>query len=479
MGNKTFQSISKTWVFAWLGLTILLITTFVNCSKSKSHQSGAEPVVSQSESISIKTLEIQNYSLGGNLNYETRLLKIESNNSSTPVYAQFVKSCPSGQCPVVVISDPYSGISWSGETIDAQWCGRANATTGYSWSDENGPLYQVGSSIGTLNYKCNSPQEAANIGGLFLLSEINIMIIYGRFYAGRTLDDYVNEFVRASESLNQISEVDINRVAFFGASLGGFITLNSALRTNAKLKGLVVMSPLIDIGEQLDYIESLPSKVNANSSLLSRFQKFFDPYQRRVYGFTGGARLPSASTQYEKFRPSSVSANLKVPTLLIEDDWDTLIPVAPAKQMADAIPSQVNKIWFQHATGIDYNTFVMDHRQPGEGLTGNNTYPLYMLYLFDLLIPEVANPNLYYDYNELTLAFSQFRQAQSRGQNIQWLRPLGLKFCRSGLSMIDLSSSGMTMSARAYLAGIVTNLWGITKSENEVCNYLQSSNWPN
>ncbi len=461
-----------------LGLSFLLlmfvVLGFTNCSKNNDPMT---TTVGQ-EVLSVKTLDTQTYSLGPTLNYESRLLKVESNISTTPVYAQFVRGCTSGKCPVVIISDPYSGISWSGESVDSQWCGRPNASTGYKYADENGPLFSAGTSVGTLNFICKSPQEAANIGGLFVLSDINILVVFGRFYSGRSLDDYVNEFVRVSESINQIPEIDTNRVAFFGASLGGFITLNATMRTKTVLKALVAMSPLIDLDEQLKYIDSMPSRMTSNNELLIQFQKFFDPYQRRIYAFTGGTRPANNSNLLDDFKPGNFAPKLNIPTLLIEDEWDTLIPVEPAKQLAEMKTSLLSQIWFQHATSIDYNSFAIDHHQTGEGMTSNNTYPLYMLYLYDYLIPDTSAPNLYYDYNELTVAFSQFRQAQVRGQDIHWLRNLGLKFCRSGLTMIDLSTAGMTFSARTYMAGIVTNLWGVTKSETEICDYLQNSAWP-
>jgi cephalosporin-C deacetylase-like acetyl esterase len=457
----------------------LFIFNFTNCSSTDGKPPQApvstNPTVPNPEVLNLEVLGNGTYSII-NLDYPVKLLKIKSNLNSEPVFAEFVSAC-SSKCPLVIISDPYYGIDWTGDSLDSKWALRPNASTGYSFADEDGPNYQLNTTIGTVSYGLKNITEIAELGGLFLPNNISIMIVHSRFYRGRNLKNYIADFVRAVNATPLLAEVNTDRIGFLGTSLGGFVALNSALESQIKPKTLVLQSPLIDLAAQLNYIIQLPNLIHSNEELLLEYQKFFDSYVRRIYDFTGGAESENTRA-YDPYRPAQLAPRISVPTLLLNDDWDTLIPMATARQLAQLNPTSIFPIWFQHATNINYNTFSMDHGQSSEGQNYTNTWPQYHLFMYRYLLNPSDPVTLYYHYTDLTMAYVQFHDAQLRGQDVGWLKSQLLNYCRPNLNMVDISGSGINVTGTYYLASIIQHIWNVTKSENEICSYLETASWP-
>lgn len=430
---------------------------------------GAGAVDAGPETLSVDVLSTQPYMLAGTT-YQARQLAIRSSVDPEPVFALFVPGC-TATCPVVVISEPYKGIDWTQDPVDARWAGRTGASAGYTWPDEDGPGYVPQKTIGTVRYALTSTTDLGNEGGIFLLNHVSVLVVLDRFYHGRNMEAYVSDFVRADNALPLIHEVDPTHVGFLGISLGGFVALGAQARVTVPPQALVLESPLMSLTAQFDYVDSLPGAVPATK--LGEYQQFFDPYLRRVTDFTKGppAAVPQAFTPYE---PDARAKSLRAPTLLMHDDWDTLVPVAPSRALAKASTKDVEAVFFQHATPVNFATFDMNHQQPSEGLSANVGYSLYEMFFLQHLLPAPAPVTLYYDHAALAKAMGEFHAASQRGQDVSWLRPRLVDFCRPGLLLYDLSTDMSAQSPTEVLAAIASNVWGTPTTPATACAWASA-----
>lgn len=440
-------------------LCAILAALYTNCSGSNL-QSAAIENRPQGGSVKVTQLGQGSYPAGGDLTY--RLLKLEVNGKS-PTYAEWISNGKSTRSAAVLLSDPYSGVGWTDNAIDQKWATRPNASTGYVYADEDGPNFNPATSS-SLGYQLIPPVQVGDQGAFALLNGASVLIVHGRFYAGGTLENEVDEIVTGLRFLAEQPEVDRNRIGIFGSSWGAFEAIHGSARSPSTARPIagVAIAPPTNFVAQLQYLQqSIPTLTSP--AKLAEYQDFFDPYVRRIL-----------ASNYANFSTSFLATNLKTPFLVIHDQWDTLIPHAQSVSLKEAKPALIELLQFPHETGINFNTFALDHQQSTEGMTTESAFALAQIYLFNRIFLQAEPKMIYTDAAKLMETIAYFRQKQLAGIDISWLKPRLVEMCAPNLSIVD-SSTGESATGPLFLATAMT-LWGWNQTENTVCAYLANHN---
>lgn len=432
------------------GLALCLF--FVNCSGGSS--GGPAPIsVEGGLGVMTKLSEVP-YSVDSS-DFTIENYKLSA--TSGPIYFQFVSAC-STKCPVVVVSMPYTGITWSNDPQDLAWAAKDPSGAGILAADVNGPDYLEGSGE-VIPYYNSSISDAVGFGGIFLKSEVSTIIVYNRFYLGRSLDQYANDFTQVLNHLQNFPSIDISQVATIGSSMGGFVALHGSRTAKVKPKVMVGVTPLLDLPNQFDFMSSVATRIYGNPSLLLSTQNFFRSYLRRM-------------KNVKEFYTSELLAqqNSTSKVLVIHDTWDTVVPISQWQQFGSI--RSLDSFIFQHASEIDHNSFKIDHSQASEGFSNNAALPIYMSYILSRLKPDSQSKNVYYDSSVLLTTLTQVKEAQDRGQNISWLKNFMTDLCTSNLMMKDFTGALVTLAGSQFVGGVLLNIWNAPTSIEDGCNYL-------
>ncbi len=433
---------------------ILTSIAFVNCSSPVN----TTPDLSLSNATdSLIALSETPYSIDSS-NYTVKNYKLVT--TSGIIFFQFVSAC-STKCPVVVVSLPYTGVAWSQDLLDVEWGKKDPSGKGVVTPDVNGPGYNS-SSGDIIAYYNSSLSDAVGFGGVFLKSGVSTVIVYNRFYLGRKLDQYVNDFTQVLNHLSDLGSIDTNKVAVLGASLGGFVPLHASRKSFVKPVAMVGVTPLLDLPNEFSTMSSTAKRITSNPSLLSFTQSFFNSYLRRMNQV--------ATNQFTSDLLALETPNSNI--LVIHDSWDTVVPISQWQYLSSL--RKIDSFIFQHASAIDYNTFSTGHSQISEGYTNNAVMPIYMSYILKRLVAPSESKTIYYYYNDFVSALAQVKMAQSRGQNISWMYGLLSDLCTDNMTMKDLGGSFGQLSGAQFAGGVLTNIWTEPTTIGQACQYLST-----
>lgn len=469
MKNSTpLQSHKVIRIFAVLLFGLSVGFAFNNCAPAK--DSTATDAVVVGGSMKSTVLGEGTYSLGKTFNY--KLIKLELPGQQ-PVFVQWIPNGKTTKSPALVIADPYSGIGWTDQAVDQKWASRPNALSGSQFPDEDGPFFNASTSK-TIFYQLSTPggnNGIASQGAFFLLNDISVLIVHGRFYAGGNLQDHIQAMRAGLEFLASQPEVDSQRIGIYGMSFGGFEALYGAAGAPAQAipAAGVAVAPLSNFENQVNYIQTILPGAISQPSVLSSYRDFFEPYLRRIFASTGWAQ-----PDFSNYRTSAIAQDLKTPFLIIHDDWDTLVPSQQTKDLKQAREGLVDVYFFPHNSPIDYNTFTRDHQQASEGMTFNGFYPITEVYLLNRLLQPESTKTIFYNNSDFTNSLVYLRQKQLGGADISWLKARLLEFCAPNLQLQDTSSNQKVTGP--YYLSVVMSAWGWQESEFTVCSKLKNQN---
>lgn len=284
-------------------IAFLTTVLFVNCSSK----------VTDSPAAKVSALELLSttpYSFISQ-NYEIKNYKL--NSSDGAVYFQVIPGC-SDLCPVVVVSMPYNGIPWTNDAGDLRWS--TNFPTGALTDDVDGPNFVVGSGQQIAFYQ-SSIAVTVGFGAIFLPSKVTAVLVYNRFYLGRKMDNYVNDFVSVVNELHRFSYIDTSKMGFLGSSLGGFVSSHASRKTAVKPLAIVGITPLINLKSEQTEMSTVSARITSNPTSLLASQNFYNSYLRRMAGVD------------VNFYTSQTLANENTTSkiLVIHDTWDTIVSI--------------------------------------------------------------------------------------------------------------------------------------------------------
>jgi hypothetical protein len=295
--------------------------------------------------LDVTTLKTGTFS-GFGQTWSYQLLRL-TNLAGGYAYAEWMPRLTAGAGPGMVVTVPYDGIDWSGEAVDTQWASRPNAATGYGYPDVDGPDGSMSSP--SIQYQLVTPEdEMARLGFPHFLNDMSVLLIYGRFYAGGTVNTSIGAMQAGMRFLAQSPSVDPARVAVFGASWGGFEAAYAAAYAEPGVVPAVSvpMTPALDFSVLATHATTgLAASVPAAD--VPEFQQFYDPYLRRIFAATGGPPSQPGS-DYSRYTGAALCGLLQTSLLIPQDDWDTLIPVDEAKAFVQGCPCHATGLWYQH-----------------------------------------------------------------------------------------------------------------------------------
>lgn len=442
---------------------------FVNCALpfSESNSGNSNPTNSghntDNQTIQMSLISEEKYSFL-NKQYKMQLGKITNSSLKSPIYFQWISNCTQ-KCATVVISEPYAGIDWTDDPKDKDWINKANSYNGINVLDTEGPpVPGIDENLGYLLFKSQDKQQSAAAGALYLENNLSVLIIYNRFFRGRNFNDYVLEHSTVVKYFIENSKIDSANFVYFGASLGGGISLYSAMNGDYAPKALVLLTPLIDLKRQLEYTQEIQSK-SISEQKKNSYKDFFAPYLRRII---------------DNYTTQAIASKLKSNSLIIHDTWDTLVPYQSSWELYVELKNnnslRSDMVLYQHAQAIDFEQFALDHSQPNknEGYLLENSF----LFFYNYIVQNLRNPTdakiNYYDYAKTLKMLSEFKSAQDRGQNIQWIKNRFKDLCHSNIQMVDTSNAVPAVSGDYFIQQILKNIWGKDFSIDTVCAQLDS-----
>ncbi|RKG81731.1 hypothetical protein D7W79_04395 [Corallococcus exercitus] len=381
-----------------------------------------------------------------------QLLKLEVPGRAA-TYAQWFPPRKPGVSPVVMLTKPYDGITWTGEAVDAKWAARGSGLH----PDDSEPHYGPGSS--SIAYTPTTPELVAGEAFVYLFHDFGVLAVFGRFYAGGDLQNDRDDMNAGLRFLAQADHVDTTRIGVFGGSWGGYEALYAAADAPATVVPSVgvALSSLSDFAQEVDYVSRVvPSRVS-DPVMRSRYQQFFEPYFRRIHATTGGDPGTPGS-DYTRWTAAHLASTVQTPFLILHDDWDTLIPVEHTRALVAQAPQRFTSLYLQNLAAVKWNTLPPDH---GPLLTQYGSV-IITLSLGHLIVKLGAaeQPLLIPHAQGTVRAWLQgVRAAQEQGRDVSDVVPRLLELTDPRVQMFE-ASLGTLQPGAAFVAQEINAVWG-------------------
>lgn len=394
-----------------------------------------------------------------------QLLKLTAQGAA-PTYAQWFPPLPEeGKRPVMLVTRPYDGIDWTDDPVDAKWAARGAG----AYPDDDEPSYGTGSS--QIGYTPLTHQKAAEEVVIYRLHKMGALFVYGRYYAGGSVWNDVDDMTAGLAFLGQHPAVDTANIGIFGASWGGFEAVYGAAYAPAGAvpKVGVALAPLALMDQQLEYLQQILPQSGISSELLTQYQTFFEPYVRRIYASTGGAP-DAAGSDYSFWDADALAQRTTTDFLLIHDEWDTLVPFVQSATLHEKNPQQFHPLFMYQESPRDFNVLPMSH---GPMLTLENHFPAIYSIFYSYALTRLLSPSetvwVVFDPASIRLLFESLRQYQLAGKDVSWAAPLLVDLCQPNVTVIDASAATWTTKMGAQLVAEELNaVWGIEVSPADV-----------
>ena len=367
------------------------------------------------------------------------------------------------KAPLVIQTEPYAGIDWTGEEIDAKWAGMGNG----GHPDVDAPNYDGEDMIA---YQLQDPAEAIGSNNVWAFNGFAAIHAYGRFYAGGTLEDDVLDSVAPyAFARTRPDELDLERMGAFGSSWGGMMALFGASNApaDATPRTVVPISAPSGVDELWTWsTDTFPAASN-NPGMVTGF---YSPYWRRMTPTVGE---PPGGAPAEPYNPPGVCAGLSGTVIMPHDEWDAIIPVAQTQSLAAAC-ANVSPIFWPRATPLDLATAQMTHGPfVGEGLL-----PAVLIYTYTALVVTLAPPEQMAVYSltsgpSLALHLQLVLAEQKAGNDVDWIVPRLRELADPRLQTFVAETNQLVPGADV-LVDVVNDLWGTNFDADELRTQLET-----
>lgn len=369
-------------------------------------------------------------------------------------YLQWIASDKAGPRPVVVSTDPYGGIDWTGEEVDERWA--MNAAGNYQ--DVDGPGYDGDSLI---NYYPVPSAVASDQEAIHLLNDFSVVRVHGRFYAGGTVVDDVEDMKAGMWFVAEqpAARVDHARVGTYGGSWGGFESLYASAFGDRRVAPLVTVA--------LFPVHDFPTWATFNETRTGALYDGTEGHRRRIYAVTGG---PPPAGDFTGLTTAALCAGLPPATLVLHDELDNLVPVEQSQHLVATCGADV--IYWPRA-----GTLPPDLVTHGDVLL-EPTFPSINTYALAYLHRRLADPTQTligaYAPAALVSHLTLVREAQLRGDpDLGFAAPRLRELCDPRYYLFDLTGGTLPAGAAA-VAAAVNQVWGTSYTAANIDGALAS-----
>lgn len=374
-----------------------------------------------------------------------------------------------GPAPVMVLTQPYDGIDWTGEAVDARWATRGAGLH----PDEDGPGYDpaTGSSI---VYEPMSADKAAESTFIWRHNGFGVLMLFGRFYAGGDVANDIEDMTLGFDFLATRDDVDRARVGIFGGSWGGFVALYGAAYAREDLRPTVgvALYPLSDFEAERRYVtEELPQRYTEETSRVATAE-FFEPYLRRLDTTIvnrGG---------FEGLRAEDLVARIDAPFLIVHEDWDTLVSMAQSERLVALAPDRFLPLWILHDGPPDpWDQTLNTHGPLLADFGALGIYPA----IFGHLLTHLGGPSqdllLPWDTASFRALLALMRQRQLEGVDVSFLAPRLAPLCDPRITAYAVDTQASATGAEMVAAELGL-AWGVPISADAACEALRAGQLP-
>ncbi len=373
------------------------------------------------------------------------LARVTDSVSGHVTYVQWNRpvDMPSTPHPVFVFTKPYVGIDWTGEAVDEKWTALGAGTH----PDDDEPSFDVatGSSI---NYQQITPLQGVEEGAVPLLNKIPTLMLFGRFYAGGSIQDDLDDMVVGLRFLENRQDVDPARIAILGGSWGGFEALYTAAYAPESVRPAygIALYPLSDFAQETAYADQFPTLADAGQR--DMYMNFFEPYGRRIQATVS----EGPATNFAGFTHADIASRLSTPFIFLHDDLDTLVPFTMAQSLAESLGDRAQYLWFRHEAPVDLNVDVPSHG-PTPAAFPLSMYSLTYASVLVELLPTTNPLILVADSNEFLAMVLHLQAQESRGQGLSDFLKMLAALADARVQVFDLSANGFVSGPDFVVAG--------------------------
>ncbi|MEZ4398991.1 MAG: hypothetical protein R3B06_03185 [Kofleriaceae bacterium] len=373
-------------------------------------------------------------------------------------YLQWMRSDRPIPRPTVLSTDPYGGIDWTGEAVDARWAGRPSGL----YQDVDGPDYDGDALIVYFPMSVATVEDQEYI---HLLNDANVLRVHGRFYAGGDLADDVADMAAGMWFLSQQPGLDPARVGTYGGSWGGFESLYASAYGDRRVapRVTVALYPPVDFGAWLDFAEASPEPLFSA----------IEGHRRRVRHTTGGSLAEGGD--FTGYTAAGLCAGLPADTLVLHDALDGLVPIAQSRGLVATCGGDA--VYWPRATtpapGAATHGPLLEEGNGGEPgfVPAAYTYGLVYLHLRlrpagEGVVAPVWRPSMQRQLAEL-------RAAQLRGEPVAFAAPRLRELCDPRVTLYDLVDGALgVFTGAAVVAELVNQTWGTSYTATTIAAAL-------
>jgi hypothetical protein len=353
-----------------------------------------------------------------------------------PTYVHWIGSDKTAPWPTVVSTDPYGGIAWSGDALDLRWASRVAGV----YEDTEQSEYDGSAQV---TYQPTTIDSVNDGEYIHLLNNFAALHIHGRFYAGGSVVDEIEDMKAGMWFLAEQPEVDRARVGVWGGSWGGFESVYASAFGDRRVAPVVTVAlyPPVDFSEWLPYGYA---RAEPTFSAL-------EGHRRRVEAATG----PLASADYAGLRYADLCDGLPDATLVLHDELDNLVPIRQSEQLRATCGADA--IYWRRAGNPDPAAGTHGPLLAEPGYPSAYTYAL--AYLYRHLAPAgpwidaVSRP-------ALVAHLTTLRQAQQRSEDVTFAAPRLRDLAHAQMYMLDFAAPAQLASGAEVVATAINAVWG-------------------
>ncbi len=417
----------------------------------------------------VEELGVHEYAYEGKT-YSFRLLRIGRTDGGS-AYAMHAPIPGADTAPLVVLARPYDGIDWTGEAVDAKWAQRYRDNPGVPYPDDDEPNYVPGVSS-SIAYRLWTLDELAQETNYWLLHGISPLLVFGRYYAGEDIAATARVMQAALRYAAARPDVDRARVGITGGSWGGFMTIYGASLAPPEIRPAAAdLAGPVDFESMIRYTrEEMPALAPPEN--VPAFSAFFEPYERRIQA--GRGKFGGSPDSWTGFTTQDVCMGLYGNTLVLHDDWDTLVPFSQSYGLHTSCPG-VDGVFWTHDAPIDWATASLNHG-PASLETPLSTMLTFAYgYLLARLVPPGAPRYFAWTRSHMRDYLARIRQREQRGEDVRTVFALLREWISPSSFVADFEANPVTMTlADEALANLLSDVWGESIAPDAVDSWLAS-----